>query len=1735
MITATIEDGIGYEVAQFGNSASVTVLDNDPPILSITSITSSISESEDAWFQISATSVADSSFPVIITVNDFGDFVDESSGIRVLTFPATDDNLVFSIAINDDEVDEPNNRFTVRILESNDASYLVSTKPNDRAQVLVQDNDENIVTMSVASTVIDESGQIEIIINSSNVAPAAGLNVYFDIVEIGNFLLYSTSNRAFILSGQSTTSKLIRIRDDQTPERNGQVSIELLPSSGYFLDETATNKITVQIIDNDVPAGLSIQPLVGSIAEGDSAQFRVTADSVSSQPRSVSINMTQRNGNFIQGPQAEIVIIEADEQSVDFEIETEADGQVNSSGEITATLAPSEDYQLAETLTSATVYVENTDLPAGISIVAVTEEIVEGDAIPFIIFASSTESYDRTILFEVNQGSSDFLPQTVPNSVILSADESIAEISIPTSTDFQDEPNARISVSIVAGQNYLPASSPDNSASVLVKDDDLIEVAIEALTPTSFGEGIDGYFRIYASSPTFENLPITVQISQEGDFLVDDSPERTVNLSAFSISNTLVVNTVEDNIDEGNGQITATIKPNQNYEVANSPYNSALLSVIDDDLIVASFTTQPTSVTEGEELVLALETSLPAPVGGLNINLAISQTGDVIDGFISSSVVQITEGEDSGQVQIPLKSDDIFEHNGQVTITIASGTGYSPSVSENQLIIPVLDDDAPIGISVLPVNSQVAKGDDAVFLIKSDRSIPVARTVRFDVFQTIDGVNTEITRHFLNMPELATEARFSVTIPDNEIYADSSVTVTLRPSLGYHVANTYSSAVITVSEPIPSFGISVVALSESVVEGGVAQIKVVAASTFDTERNVRYAIQSGRENVELLSLPEYFTIPAGETEQVVNIQTSQNSVNQPNAPVTIRLLPGINYTLVSNPNERVTIPIIDDDQPLISVSIPIIDEDLPQLSVSTPSNDPITEGEDAVFIISATSAPTAPLSISVEVYESGDFLVPVIPSTVAYPAGETSTRIFFQTQADETIEANGFVEIELIPGSGYAVAPAPDDIAAVHINSDDFVEVSVAGPAEDITKLEAYDDGIEFTLSFSNPVPASGLRINLEYTSDYDLYFNNEATKLRVRPGELRASVIIYLDSNDYIPNGYVRARVLPGENYVPADSQGNEDTIYIDDPDAPPGVKIFPVSESVEEGQSAIFGIYIDQERTQDWEIDILVENSVGTFLDQTNIPTTVEVGANWYLEDYVELAVATIDNDVSEIDGVITVTLSESNQYTLASSYTSASVVITNNDIADGVSIIPYKENFEITESVQFGILASNQVPFDRTINVDIRENQGSYLPLPLPESVTLPANETSAIITLVPRTAPLGGSISQITARIIPGENYSVSEENYETTVTLQDSLIPTVSLISAPDSVLSGGTVEWQFEIDPPSRTDFDIDLTITKDGQAESINLGVEVGQSAVSYSISPLANNQVSITIENNQAYSNGGYKNNADSRDAVITNSVSDASPVVFVNAISQAISEGDFAQFEIVSYPAPRLNTEISISFSESVDGYLVDTLPQTTTIVAGQTSKIISIPTIDNDQKLSDESVLALTVTSGTGYILHQQMASATIVAVDNDEITGVPLVSIEAVKAVYYWGQKAIFEFTLSEPIATNLTARARIGSSDNGRVHDIVFTPGITKQYAAISTLQYGDRELNTLTLTLLESLDYQIASAPNNQTTIAIDEAVLSVSPENDSINPDEYMYFIVHSSIRFDEEFYYTYDLTGG
>ena len=95
----------------------------------------------------------------------------------------------------------------------------------------------------------------------------------------------------------------------------------------------------------------------------------------------------------------------------------------------------------------------------------------------------------------------------------------------------------------------------------------------------------------------------------------------------------------------------------------------------------------------------------------------------------------------------------------------------------------------------------------------------------------------------------------------------------------------------------------------------------------------------------------------------------------------------------------------------------------------------VSEGERALFEVTLERAPGAPLAVSVSVTAAGEVLAGEAPASVSFAAGETTARLAVATRDDRVVEGDGSVTATLAEGDGYRLGETT--AAAVTVEDDD--------------------------------------------------------------------------------------------------------------------------------------------------------------------------------------------------------------------------------------------------------------------------------------------------------------------------------------------------------------------------------------------------------------------------------------------------------------------------------------------------------------------------------------------------------------------------------------------------------------------------------------------------------------------------------------------------------------------------
>ena len=210
------------------------------------------------------------------------------------------------------------------------------------------------------------------------------------------------------------------------------------------------------------------------------------------------------------------------------------------------------------------------------------------------------------------------------------------------------------------------------------------------------GEAVS--FTVTAMPAPAADLVVNVTVTETGATLADSVPQK-VTIAAGKTTATLQVDTVNDETDESDSTVTATVDGGAGYTIGSS--NSAVVTVADDDEPAdgqpAPQPAQPQvtiaadgDVTEGEAVSFTV-TAMPAPAANLVVNVTVTETGATLAASVPEDVT-IAAGKTTATLQVETVDDETDESESTVTATVDDGTGYTVG-SRSSAAVTVADDD----------------------------------------------------------------------------------------------------------------------------------------------------------------------------------------------------------------------------------------------------------------------------------------------------------------------------------------------------------------------------------------------------------------------------------------------------------------------------------------------------------------------------------------------------------------------------------------------------------------------------------------------------------------------------------------------------------------------------------------------------------------------------------------------------------------------------------------------------------------------------------------------------------------------------------------------------------------------------------------------------------------------------------------------------------------------------------
>ena len=711
------------------------------------------------------------------------DFIAPVAGSNRATIQANQLTGTFRIPIIDDNIDEPNESFTVETVNDNVQNAALLTS---EITVTIVDNDAPELSIAAGGNAKEGVNATANFTITANKMPHQGLTIYY--TPVSDFFLPAgvtgnqQSNALPVVFSQApndgpiTGTLRVPIDNDgfqagafvggEGYEQNGTIMVTLQEDSstspGYTV-HASNNSAIVHVEDDDTRVRLLTISAPSGVAESSGvAEFTITArepsTNLTSQPfRDITLHYTAEevdNGDFLLNPgvrQTAILKFGTQRVRASLPISLDNDSTPESTGKIKVTLH--EDTAVITTYT----------LPSDVNARSAEATILDDDAPVLTIEAGNavTEGPDVKARFKII---SDVMPNTpIPiiytpvgpgfidgsgvrvtatppinftQNVFTEEYEAILEFDIMN--DRINEPNGNVSVTL---HNESPMSTyalgATNTASIAITDNDPVPTILIANQSPRVNEDTEMItIPVQLTNPTSESVEITwtttAGTASTSDF---ESKSQTLEIED-GVLGLIQIPITDDDVFEGNESFSVTLNEPTQARFLNSlrhPVNTNTVvvnvTIIDNEVQpVVKFDTRNVTVLEdsGEvnfEFNLT-EKSISDVTVSYVTNAGTATAGSDFTAVPASpaSTAMISAGELTGSIRIPILSDEINEGNEtfSVILTNPQNAVLPDSIVDSTMTVTITDQDLPILSISASGNAKEAANATADFTITAD-------------------------------------------------------------------------------------------------------------------------------------------------------------------------------------------------------------------------------------------------------------------------------------------------------------------------------------------------------------------------------------------------------------------------------------------------------------------------------------------------------------------------------------------------------------------------------------------------------------------------------------------------------------------------------------------------------------------------------------------------------------------------------------------------------------------------------------------------------------------------------------------------------------------------------------------------------------------------------------------------------------------------------------------------------
>ena len=655
--------------------------DGELPEVTITATEGKVTEGAEVTFTLSRTGDAVSSLTVAVEVSETGSTL-RGTAPTFAVFDVGEERALLTVRTIDDSIDEADSVISVTLTAGQDAGYVVGSEAS--ATVTVSDDDEPTgATVPGPPTDLEAhaAGDSRIDLNWTAPTEIGGAAITGYRIE---WSPDGASDWSVLVEDTGSTRTTFSDRD-LTAGTNRHYRVHALNSAGIGPPSNITGART-----NLAPAEVTITATEGKVTEGADVTFTLsrTGDAVSSLTVAVEVSET---GSTLRGTAPTFAVFDAGAARTRLAIRTVDDSVDEPDSVITVTLTAGQDAgYVVGSRSSATVTVSDDDEPPPV----VT---VPGPPTDLGARAAGESRIDLSWTAPAETGGAAIVGYRIEWSPDGASDWSVlVEDTGSTRTTFSDRDltagtNRHYRVHALNSAGIGPPSNITGARTNLAP----AEVTITA-TEGKVTEGADVTFVLSRTGPAGEPLTVLLDVADPG-LTIRGAPPASVSFAAGAGEATLVLPTVDDQMDEPDREVTVTVNAGDGYTLGSD--TSATVRVKDNDAApVFSIAGASGPESRGNlmfQVGLQGQSSMP-----VEVEWSTSPGTATADRDYAAvrGVLTLDPGSVGGVILISLHDDALFEENETFTVSLSrpknaklSGTAASATgVIENDDAAPVI-------------------------------------------------------------------------------------------------------------------------------------------------------------------------------------------------------------------------------------------------------------------------------------------------------------------------------------------------------------------------------------------------------------------------------------------------------------------------------------------------------------------------------------------------------------------------------------------------------------------------------------------------------------------------------------------------------------------------------------------------------------------------------------------------------------------------------------------------------------------------------------------------------------------------------------------------------------------------------------------------------------------------------------------------------------------------------------